>query len=104
MGPAAGFSEEVDDEGDDLETVALRGISSLERLRDRIDTAAMELRRLRDENRALAERIRELEARPEVDPGETVLTFDRDPEVLKRKIAGFIDALDAYLDREGKTS
>ncbi len=78
----------------------LKSPQSLERLRDRIKTAAHELERLHKENAALAERIRALEARPAVDLDGTVLAFDEDPDALREKVAGFIEAIDTYLARE----
>ena len=75
----------------------LRNPRSLERLRDRVQEAADELERLREENAALRERIEALETRPPVDPDATMLTFDEDPEALRRKVESFIDAIDAYL-------
>lgn len=86
------------------ETVGLKSTGSLERLRDRVETAAHELKRLREENQALSERINELEARPNVDPQGTFLSLDHDPELLRRKISGFIEAIDRYLENERKRS
>lgn len=90
----------ADEEG--LEQESLQSLASLERLRDRVEVAAREMKRLRDENGALADRIKELESRPAVDPRGTVLSLDHDPEVLKRKISGFIEAIDRYLENERK--
>ncbi len=81
--------------------VHLKSPQSLERLRDRVREAARELERLRKENTALATRIRELEARPAVDAEGTLLIFDEDPDVLREKVEGFIEALDKYLARAG---
>ena len=80
--------------------VSLKNPQSLERLRDRVKKAARELERLRLENAALAERIRHLEARPAVDLEGTVLAFDEDPDLLREKIEGFIQAIDTYLAKE----
>lgn len=90
--------EEPDDGG--VEQVALKGIASLERLRDRVETAAYEMSRLRDENAALSNRIKELEIRPDVDPTGTFFALDQEPEQLKRRINAFIEAIDSYLERE----
>ncbi len=84
--------------------VSLKSAQSLERLRDRIETAAHELKRLRDENQALSERIKELETRPSVVPHGTFLSLDHDPELLRRKISGFIEVIDRYLERERRSS
>ncbi|GEM_PF-3505744 len=95
----------ADQEGSRLAgTEGLRSLESLERLRDRVEVAAREMRRLREENGALARRIQELESRPAVDPGQTVISLDHDPDLLKRKIAGFIEAIDRYLEKEQRPS
>lgn len=88
----------------DSDQAVLRGISSLERLRDRVETAAHEMKRLREENANLSERIKELERRPAVDPKGTFLSLEQDPEQLKRKINTFIEAIDSYLERERRGS
>lgn len=99
-------TEPLQDGGDapDDETpqgaVRIKGLPSLERLRDHIRQAARELERLREENRALHERLTALEARPALDPDGTALTFDEDPAKLRARIEGFIEALDAYLAGE----
>lgn len=80
--------------------VYLKNVQSLERLRERVKKAARELERLRKENSALAERIRQLETRPAVDLDSTLLMFDEDPEVLREKVEGFIRSIDAYLANE----
>lgn len=84
--------------------VSLKSTQSLERLRDRIETAAHELRRLREENQALAERIKELESHPNVSEQGAFLSLDHDPELLRRKISGFIEVIDRYLERERRSS
>lgn len=83
-------------------TIPLKGPQSLERLRDRVKKAARELERLRTENAALTERLRRLESRPAVDLDGTVLAFDEDPDVLREKVEGFIQAIDTYLAKESK--
>ncbi|MEX0599644.1 MAG: hypothetical protein WD021_00525 [Rhodothermales bacterium] len=82
------------------ERVSLKGMASLERLRDRVEAAASEMERLREENETLLQRVKKLETRPDVDPRGTFLSLDHDPEELKRKIASFIDAIDSYLEKE----
>jgi len=82
------------------EPVRLKSPQSLERLRDRVKKAAHELERLRKENTALAERIRQLETRPAVDFDGTVLAFDEDPEALREKVESFIRSIDTYLAKE----
>jgi hypothetical protein len=86
-------------DGGKKETIHLRSTQSLERLRNRVEEAALELRRLREENRALAQRVAELEAKPSA-PGTAVLTVDDPPELLQRKIDTFIEAIDQYLKHE----
>lgn len=81
--------------GADDDAPALQGLEALQRLRDRVERAAHELRRLREENATLAARLRELEARPDRGPA----LLDKDPEVLRRKITGFIEAIDHYLEQ-----
>lgn len=82
------------------ETVHLQNPQSLERLRERVKQAVHELDRLRQENAALAQRLQQLEARPDVDFDGTVITVDADPEALREKVEGFIKTIDAYLARE----
>ena len=73
----------------------LRGLTALERLRTRVERAVAEIERLREENAALAERIGHLE---EAVSGESpVLPIDGDPESLRDKVQGFIDAIDRAL-------
>lgn len=84
--------------------VRLRSSGSLERLRDRVENVAHELKHLREENQALSERIKELESRPNVAPQGTFLSLEHDPDLLRRKINGFIEAIDRYLENERKRS
>ena len=67
--------------------------ASLEQLRDRVTRAVAEILRLREANRTLAQRIAHLES--ERAPG---LQLDDDPEALREKITGFIEALDRFLE------
>lgn len=83
---------------------SLRGTPSLERLRERVEAAARELERLRRDNVLLARRIAELESRPEVAQDEAFVVFEEDRESLRRKVEGFIQAIDAYLARERERS
>ena len=82
--------------------VHLKSSPSLERLRERVKEAVHELDRLRKENAALAERIRQLETRPDVDLDGTVLAFEADPDVLREKVEGFIKTIDTYLAKENE--
>lgn len=76
--------------------VPLKSVKSLERLRARVEEAARELGRLREENRRLTRRIEELGGRPAA----RSLTFEEDSEALARKIKGFIRTIDQYLETE----
>lgn len=77
---------------------ALRGQAALEHLKSLVATAAHQLERLREENAALAARVVELEGQEETDA--PLLSFDEDPELLRQKVDGFIEAIDAYLERD----
>lgn len=70
---------------------------SLDKLREQVAKAVEEIDRLRDENEALKAQVQELETRPAVELDGTVLTFSEDPAVLRRKIEGFVNAIDQYL-------
>ena len=76
---------------------ARREWRALARLRDRVGAAVEEIERLRAENKALAERVAELEDRPA-----TGLGFDEDPEVLKKKVRRFLDAVDRAIEASGE--
>lgn len=73
-------------------------LSALERLRERVELAARELKRLRQENQALAGRIQALEARTSGHTDQTLLAVDDPPEALEQRIRRFIQAIDRYLD------
>lgn len=101
--PQQEASEPVDVQSAGLGTQGLpglRGHQALERLRERVEVAARELERLRKDNVLLARRIAELEARPDVDKDQAFLVFDEEDETLRRKVEGFIQAIDTYLARE----
>lgn len=70
-------------------------LRALGRLRERIEAAAREVERLRDDNAALAERLAELQEAPEPGP---VPSAGDDPEQLRARIAGFIGTIDRLLD------
>ena len=78
----------------------LKGTRSLRKLRDRVERAANELIRLRSENQLLQERIEELEAMPATNDDAGGLVLDGNPEALKRKVEGFIQAIDDYLEEK----
>ena len=79
---------------------AAKSLGALEKLRDRVEVAARELRRLREENEALAQRLAEMEANPAAGAEGAFVPLDEDPELLRRKVSGFIEAIDRYLDRD----
>ncbi len=85
-----------------VKATGLKGTRSLRRLRDRVERAASELIRLREENATLQERIEELEGSgaAKADGGAGKLVLDTDPEALKRKVEGFIQSIDNYLDNK----
>ncbi len=76
---------------------SIQSAESLRNLRDLVKQASKELRRLKKENAALAERIQELEGGPKIDPDAAVLAFDEEPERLRTTVKGFIQAIDNYL-------
>ncbi len=76
---------------------SLQSAESLHNLRDLVKQASKELRRLKNENAALAARIQELEDGPKVDSDAAMLVFDEEPEQLRTSVKGFIQAIDSYL-------
>ena len=81
------------------------GLAALERLRKRVEAAAAEIERLRTENAALAERVRELAAHDVArgDGGAGLsLTLEGDPSALRKKVEGFIEAIDQMLAAPGE--
>lgn len=72
----------------------------LARLRERVERAAAEIERLRDENARLAERVAGLAAHEVFADGDAAIpsiAAGEDPEELKARIEGFIEALDRVL-------
>ncbi|MEO0556804.1 MAG: hypothetical protein AAF170_01340 [Bacteroidota bacterium] len=63
---------------------------ALTRLRERVETAAREIERLRAENVALAAQVAEA--------GGPALPLEGDPEDVRAQIQGFIDAIDRVLE------
>ena len=88
------------DPGAEEPDLPLAQTTSLRQLRDRVETAAQELERLRRENEALTARIERLEQRPAIDAEAAFVAFDESPEAVRRKVERFIDAIDAYLAEE----
>jgi seryl-tRNA synthetase len=75
------------------------GPDPLARLRERVERAAQEIERLRAENRQLAQRVDDLASADSstMDKHPAAVAIAGDPEHLKEKIQGFIDALDRVL-------
>lgn len=70
---------------------------ALRRLRRHVAHAAETLDRLRRENERLRARVQELEANPGFDYDGTLLPLDDDAAALRKKVEGFVEALDAHL-------
>jgi predicted transcriptional regulator len=70
----------------------------LERLRDRVEVAARELTRLREENEALRTRIEQMSGTADLELADSITALDEDPEVVRRKVRGFIELIDRYLE------
>jgi len=78
----------------------LRKIESLERLKDRVEAAAQEIIRLREENGRLASDISGLRNTVAEHRRRPSVVFDEDPKALRAKVKGFIEAIDQYLQTE----
>lgn len=79
----------------------VKGLRSLRRLRDRVAAAAQELAQLRQENTVLHQRIAELEAGERaLGDGGAPMLLEGDPEALRRKVDGFIQAIDRFLEED----
>lgn len=90
-----------DEAGHDVspDEVSPERLSALDELHRQVEAAVQEIRQLREENETLRRRIRELERRPEVDPEkEAFVRFDEEPATLRRKVEGFIEAIDRHLE------
>ncbi len=70
---------------------------ALSRLRERVVAAAREIERLRSDNAALARRVAELQAGLGDDAPALALPDMGDPEALRARVQGFIDAIDEVL-------
>ena len=71
---------------------APRRARALARLRDRVEEAASEIERLREENARLAARVERIGA------GGPGVSVDGDPAQIRASIQSFIDAIDRVLD------
>ena len=76
------------------ESAPRRDGNALARLRDRVEQAAAEIERLREENAALADRVSRMSE------GGVGVNVSGDPAHLRSTIQGFIDAIDRVLDGE----
>lgn len=74
----------------------------LQTLRDRVEAAAQEIERLREENAALAGRVAEMQDSRDAAPS---FSFggDEDGAALKARIEGFIEAIDGLLEDGAET-
>lgn len=83
----------------------LIGLRSLRRLRGRVLAAAQEIQALRQENVALHQRIAVLEQRVGTGgDGGASLALEGDPDQLRRKVDGFIHAIDRYLEDDSRAA
>jgi len=78
-------------------------VPALEVLRDRVVHAVEEITRLRSVNSELAARVGRLEKLHGVSAGASSFVIDEEPEILKEKITGYIQAIDAYLEEVDET-
>lgn len=72
---------------------------ALERLRNHVERAAVEIKRLRRENARLRAHVQELEANPGLDHDGALLPLDEAPGPLRERIQRFISAIDHQLAR-----
>ena len=70
---------------------------ALSRLRERVEAAAREIERLRTDNATLAARVAELQDGLGDDAPMLSLPDAGDPEALRARVQGFIDAIDEVL-------
>lgn len=95
--PAAASSDETR-ETPDLSHLPTEHREVMRRLQDQVERAVAIIEELRAENERLQERVQKLEKRPAVPEDKTVVALDDDPEVLRDRVTGFIEAIDAYLE------
>jgi hypothetical protein len=72
---------------------------SLQRLRDRIELAARELARLRQENLQLQRQLQEARSTEFDDLSGTPVVFTESPDALRSRVTNFIQTLDRYIER-----
>lgn len=94
-------SQDRDDNGSQAHAhLTLNPSNSLARLRDKVEEAAHELIRLRDENSRLSRRLQNLESKYSVQPGETQITLDETTDSFQHRVKSFIRSIDKYLDND----
>ena len=94
------FDSDSADSGSSVRGSAhLKGTRSLERLRDRIELAARELKRLREENRELHKQIDSLRTQGSEAVEGSTIHFTESPGELREKVESFIAAIDAQIER-----
>lgn len=94
-----GEAEDAEDE-DDLSHLRPAHREVVRRLHRKVRQAVVHIERLEEENERLREHVSELENRPAISPDKTALAVDADPDSLRERISGFIEAIDTYLDEE----
>jgi hypothetical protein len=72
---------------------------SLQRLRDRVELAARELARLRQENAQLQKQLQEAQASEFDELSGTPVIFTDSPDALRSRVESFIQTLDRYIER-----
>lgn len=70
---------------------------AIDHLRERVETAAREIERLRTENAALAQRVLELQDARDLQAPSFSFGGGEDTEALKARVQGFIDTIDGIL-------
>ncbi|NNF05038.1 MAG: hypothetical protein HKN17_11300 [Rhodothermales bacterium] len=80
------------------------GTKSLERLRDRIDLAVRELRRLREENGALRKEVKALQKARSIPEEGATIHFNESPARLREEIQSLIEALDDRIEQARTSS
>ncbi|MDX1430160.1 MAG: hypothetical protein R3282_07730 [Rhodothermales bacterium] len=93
-------SEKTAKNGSPKNVKPLRTVEPLERLRDRVEAAANEIVRLREQNREMASSISDLQNQLDTERERPALAFEDDADALRQKVRGFIKAIDTYLEHE----
>jgi len=106
--PAAPVPDSVTGASEDESAVDLSHLpeehrAPVRRLYACVERAVATIQTLRSQNERLRERVAELEAKPTFPEDESVLALEAEPDVLRDRISGFIDAIDTYLDAVEET-